>query len=163
VPARDTSHASWVIVASFAVAFLLAVFPLPYSLLWARPEWVTLVLIYWVIALPQRVGIVVAFLVGLFLDSLEGVMLGQNALSLSVVAYLSLILYQRLRVFNMWQQAAVIFVIVGINQMVGHWLQSLAGLNTAGALFLMPVAISALLWPSIMTLLRYLRRRFQVW
>lgn len=159
---QQSSQGMWVIACSFAVAFLLAVAPLPHSMLWARPEWVTLVLIYWVIALPQRIGILVSFTVGLLLDSLEGAMLGQNALSLSVVAYLSLVLYQRLRVFNMWQQAAVVFVMVGINQMVGQWLQNLSGINAGNPLFLMPIAISALLWPGVMALLRQLRRHFQV-
>jgi rod shape-determining protein MreD len=162
VSIQESSGGTWVIACSFAVAFMLAVMPLPHTILWARPEWVTLVLIYWVIALPQRIGILVSFLVGLLLDSLEGAALGQNALSLSVVAYLSLLLYQRLRVFNMWQQAAVIFVMVGINQLVGQWLQNISGLNTGNPLFLMPVAISALLWPGVMTLLRHLRRRYQV-
>ena len=152
----------WVIACSFAVAFMLAVIPLPHTMLWARPEWVTLVLIYWVIALPQRIGILTSFLVGLLLDSLEGAVLGQNALSLSVVAYLALLLYQRLRLFNMWQQAAVIFVMVGIDQMVGQWLQNISGMGAGSPLFLMPVAISALLWPAVMTLLRHLRRRYQV-
>jgi rod shape-determining protein MreD len=162
VSIQQSRGGMWVIACSFAVAFMLAVMPLPHTILWARPEWVTLVLIYWVIALPQRIGILVSFLVGLLLDSLEGAALGQNALSLSVVAYLSLLLYQRLRVFNMWQQAAVIFVMVGINQLVGQWLQNISGLNTGNPLFLMPVAISALLWPGVMTLLRHLRRRYQV-
>jgi rod shape-determining protein MreD len=162
VSIQESRGGMWVIACSFAVAFMLAVMPLPHTILWARPEWVTLVLIYWVIALPQRIGILVSFLVGLLLDSLEGAALGQNALSLSVVAYLSLLLYQRLRVFNMWQQAAVIFVMVGINQLVGQWLQNISGLNTGNPLFLMPVAISALLWPGVMTLLRHLRRRYQV-
>lgn len=162
MPAQQSSGGMWVIACSFAVAFMLAVIPLPHALLWARPEWVTLVLIYWVIALPQRIGILFSFLVGLLLDSLEGAVLGQNALSLSVVAYLSLLLYQRLRVFNMWQQAAVVFAMVGINQMVGQWLQNISGMNAGSPLFLVPVAISALLWPGMMTLLRHLRRRYQV-
>lgn len=159
---RQSSEGLWVIACSFAVAFMLAVIPLPHAMLWARPEWVTLVLIYWVIALPQRIGILTSFLVGLLLDSLEGAVLGQNALSLSVVAYLALVLYQRIRQFNMWQQAAVVFMMVGINQMVGQWLQNFSGMIAASPLFLMPVAISALLWPGVMALLRHLRRRYQV-
>lgn len=111
------ARGSWVIFVSFLVAFILAIFPMPATLMWARPDWVALVLIYWVIALPQRFGILLSFAVGLLLDVLEGSMLGQNALSLSVIAYLGLVLYQRLRLFNMWQQAAVIFVMIGINQL----------------------------------------------
>jgi rod shape-determining protein MreD len=153
---------SWVIFVSFLVAFILAIFPMPAAFMWARPDWVALVLIYWVIALPQRFGILLSFAVGLLLDVLEGSMLGQHALSLSVIAYLALVLYQRLRLFNMWQQAAVIFVMVGINQLVGLWLQNLVGMGPRGALFLMPVVMSALLWPGVMSLLRFLRRHFQV-
>ena len=70
-------HGGWVILLSFAVALLLAVFPLPLWLGWARPEFVALALIYWVIALPQRVGMVAAFGLGLVLDILEGAVPGQ--------------------------------------------------------------------------------------
>jgi rod shape-determining protein MreD len=159
---QQPAQGSWVIVLSFAVAFLLAAYPLPVDLRWARPEWVTLVLIYWTIALPQRVGIVVAFSAGLLLDVLEGSVLGQNALSLSVVTYLALVLYQRLRVFNMLQQASVIFVMVGINQLVSQWVQNLTGVGAVSLLFLVPAFLSALLWPAVLTVLRGLRRRFQV-
>ena len=159
---QQPAHASWVIALSFAAAFLLTVMPLPHGLTWARPDWVCLVLIYWVMALPQRVGIVVSFVVGVLLDVLEGSMLGLHALSLSVVAYLALMLYQRLRQFNMWQQAGVVFVMLGVNQMLGLWLQGMVALNPGGALFLLPVIISALLWPGVLTLLRHLRRRYRV-
>ena len=122
----------------------------------------TLVLIYWVIALPQRIGVFVSFMIGLLLDLLEGSVLGQNALSLAVVAYLSLVLYQRLRLFNMWQQAGVVFVMVGINELVGQWVQNLIGIGSRSLFFLLPALISALLWPAVMTLLRHLRRQYGV-
>ena len=153
---------AWVILASFTVAFVLAVYPLPQALQWARPEWVTLVLIYWIIALPQRIGVSVSFAAGLMLDLLEGSLLGQNALSLSVVAYLSLLLYQRLRVFNMVQQVAVIFVMVGINQLVAQWVQNLTGVGSVSVFFLLPALLSALLWPAVLTVLRHLRRQYGV-
>ena len=158
----EQARGGWIIGLSFVVAFVLAVYPLPQGMQWARPEWVTLVLIYWVIALPQRVGMVVSFSVGLILDLLEGSLLGQNALSLSVVAYLSLLLYQRLRVFNMLQQVAVIFVMVGINQLVSQWVQNLTGVGAVSLFFLLPALLSALMWPAVLTLLRYLRRQYGV-
>ena len=160
---RQLAQGGWVIALSFVVAFLLMIIPLPFVLTWLRPDWVSLVLIYWVIALPHRVGIFVAFCLGLLLDILQASTLGQNALSLSLVACLSLLLYQRLRLFNQWQQAAFVFIVVGINQIVEQWLQGLAGWGTqSGPIFLMPVVTSALLWPGIMVLLRYLRRRYRV-
>lgn len=159
---QHAPNGTWIILLTFIVALLLAVYPLPPSLQWARPEFVALVLIYWVIALPQRVGIVLAFAIGLVLDVVEGAEFGQNALSLSIVAYLSLILYQRLRVFDIWPQAAVVFVMIGTNQLVGQWVQNLKGAGAQSLLFLLPALISALLWPVVLNLLRFLRRHYQV-
>ena len=113
------------------MAYVLAVLPLPQWLQWGRPEWVALTLIYWCIALPQRVGIATGLVLGVGLDVLEGAVLGQNAFALVVVALLSLILYQRLRVYSLWQQAAVVFVLVGINQLICQWVQNLEGARRA--------------------------------
>lgn len=159
---QSSPQSTWVIFLSFTVAMLLAVYPLPAALHWSRPEWVALVLIYWVIALPQRVGIVAAFSLGLVVDVLEGASLGQNALALSVVAYMSLVLYQRLRVFDIWPQAAVVFLMIGTHQLLCQWVQNMTGNGASTSLFLLPALVSALLWPVVLEVLRHLRRRFQV-
>lgn len=155
-------HAYWLIVASFFCALVLAVLPMPAWLAWGRPEWVSLVLIYWVIALPHRAGLVTALGLGLLLDVTEGAVLGQNAFALVVLALLSLLLYQRLRVFSVIQQSAVVFVLVGINQMICQWVQNLEGAGATTMLFLLPALSSALVWPFVLHLLRGLRRRFRV-
>jgi len=153
---------AWVILASFIAAALLSVIPVPASLMWLRPEWAVLILIYWVIALPHRVSLFTALLVGVFIDVLEGAVFGQNALSLVVVAYLAWILYQRLRVFNIWQQSAVVFLLVGIHQLLSQWVQNLSVAGADSALFLMPATSSALIWPVVFSTLRHLRRYYQV-
>jgi rod shape-determining protein MreD len=140
----------------------LAVLPLPAWLQWGRPEWVALTLIYWCIALPQRVGIATGLLLGVGLDVLEGSLLGQNALALIAVALLSLILYQRLRVYSLWQQAGVVFMLVGINQLICQWVQNLEDIRALPRLFLLPAFSSALLWPVVLHILRGLRRRYRV-
>jgi len=151
-----------VIVLTFVVAYVLAVIPFPPWLQWARPEWVTLTLIYWCIALPQRVGMTTGLVLGVGLDVLDGSILGQNALALVVVAFLSLILYQRLRVYSLWQQAGVVFMLVGINALLCQWVQNLQGLSALPRLFLLPAFSSALLWPVVLHVLRGLRRRYRV-
>mgnify|MGYP001829119680 CR=1 FL=1 len=155
-------HGSWAILFSFTSALVLAVLPLPQWLLWGRPEWVALVLIYWVIALPHRVGLATALVVGMVLDVLEGAVMGQNAFALVVVATLSLTLYQRLRVFSLGQQAAVVFVLVGINQMICQWVQNLQGAGAGTLFFLLPAFSSALLWPFVLQSLRSMRRHYRV-
>ncbi|CAA0110407.1 Rod shape-determining protein MreD [Halioglobus japonicus] len=151
-----------VIILTFILAYVLAVVPLPEWLQWGRPEWVALTLIYWCIALPQRVGIAAALILGVGLDVLEGSVLGQNAFALVVVALLSQLLYQRLRVYSLWQQAVVVFILVGINQLICQWVQSIEGVSVLPRLFLLPALSSALLWPVILHSLRSLRRYYQV-
>ncbi len=156
------SQGYWVILLSFVAAYVMAVLPLPQWLLWGRPEWLALTLIYWTIALPHRVGIMTGLLLGVGLDVLEGAVLGQNAFALVVVALLSLTLYQRLRVYGLWQQAGVVFVLIGINQLICQWVQNLQGVGARSLLFLLPALSSALLWPVVLHTLRGLRRHYRV-
>jgi rod shape-determining protein MreD len=155
-------HAYYVILLTFLAAYVLAVLPLPPWLQWGRPDWVALTLIYWCIALPQRVGIATGLVLGLGIDVLEGSALGQNAFALVVVALLSLILYQRLRVYSLWQQAGVVFILVGINELICQWLQNIEGVSILPRLFLLPAFSSALLWPVVLHTLRGLRRYYRV-
>jgi rod shape-determining protein MreD len=161
----DAAHAYWVIPASLFAAAVLAVVPIDRALAWWRPEWLLLVLVYWTIALPHRVGLVTALCVGLPLDVMEGAPLGQNMLALAFVVVLARLMYQRLRIFSLGQQALVLFVLTGMHQLIEQWLQGLQGLQAGGATgfrFLLPALTSALLWPPVFLLLRGLRRSFRV-
>ncbi|MCB1677769.1 MAG: rod shape-determining protein MreD [Halioglobus sp.] len=160
---ESSAHGYWIILLTFLAAYVLAVLPLPQWLLWARPEWLALTLLYWTIALPHRVGMVTGLSLGLGLDVLEGAALGQNALALAVLAGLTLTLYQRLRVYGLWQQAAVVFVLIGINQLVCQWVQNLEGVGAPALFFLIPAFSSALLWPVVLHTLRGLRRYYRVY
>ncbi|MFV0477175.1 MAG: rod shape-determining protein MreD [Parahaliea sp.] len=158
----NSNSGYWLILLTLFFAAVLAVLPLPQWLIWARPEWMALVLIYWCIALPHRVGVVVAIIAGIAMDLLEGALLGQNTFALAVVALLSVSLYQRLRVFSLWQQSAIVFLLIGVHQLVCQWVQTIEGVGTGTLLVLLPAASSALLWPVILHILRTLRRYYQV-
>lgn len=151
-----------IIAVTLLIALWLSVIPLPEWARWARPEWVALVLIYWVLALPHRVGVGVAFVTGLVLDLVEGSPPGENAFALVVVAYLSLTLYQRMRMYTTWQQAGIVFVLIGLNQLLCHWVQTLIAKTIPTMMFLLPALISALIWPTVMLSLRKIRRQFAV-
>ena len=153
----------WVILLTFFIAYLLAIVPFPEWAMNYRPEWVPLVLIYWVMALPYRVGIGSAWMAGLVLDILEGSILGLNALALVALAYITLSLHQRLRMFSMFQQSWLIIALVGLNLMICHWLQLATDQTVSSNLiFLMSAATSALVWPFLFQILRHLRRGFSV-
>jgi len=156
----------WVILLTFVVAMVLSIAPLPdalpIELQYLRPEWIPLVLIYWVIALPHRVGVVLAWIIGLMTDVLLGSLLGQHAFSFIVVAYIATSLYQRLRMFSISQQSVIVLATVGLNQLINFWIESIAGLSEWNSWYLLASVMSALLWPWIFLMLRYLRRQFGV-
>ena len=92
---------------SLLVAFILTAVPLPDWMEVWRPEWVVVTMVYWCLAMPERVGVFVAWGVGLLLDVLQGSILGQHALGLATVAYLAVLYHQRIRVFPLVQQSLV--------------------------------------------------------
>ena len=155
-----------VIGLTFVAAMVLAVVPLPHfvplEIGFLRPDCVAMVLVYWVIALPHRLGVITAWIVGLIMDVLLGSLLGQHAISYVILAYVASSLYQRLRMFSVWQQALILFALLGLNQLINFWSESIAGLADWSMWYLLPAVSGAFLWPWIFLLLRYLRRRFQV-
>lgn len=156
-------HGGWIITGTFVLAALFTVLPLPQWLEAYRPEWVALVVIYWVMALPDRIGLLSAWIVGFFVDVLEGSLLGLNALALALVAYMALSLYQRMRMFTAIQQSSTILILVGIHQLMSFWVLTANSQNTAPNLIFMISALSsAIVWPFVFIGLRYIRRTFNV-
>jgi len=157
------AHNGWVIWATLLFALVLSVAPMPEGIELGRPLWVALFLVYWVLALPHRGGMGLAFVFGLMLDVLSGTLLGQNGLPLLLTVFLVMSLQQRLRMFPLWQQSVVLLVILGLGQLVQLWLNTLVGNRPPTLLFLIPVPVSALLWPWVFVSLQWLRRRFEVY
>lgn len=151
-----------IIATSFVVALALTILPLPDWLSMLRPEWVALVLIYWCMALPGRVGVGIAWTTGLLLDVLRAALLGQHALTLAIVAYITLQLYQRIRVFPLWQQAVSVFVLILLHLLLQLWIKGISGSPPQALTFLLPALSSMLLWPIMFLGLRRLRRRYRV-
>ena len=159
---RTGRSGGWIIIASFLAALALTILPLPGWLAMIRPEWVALVLIYWCMALPGRVGVGFAWTIGLLLDVLRAALLGQHALSLAIVAYITLQLYQRIRVFPLWQQAVSVFILILLHLMLQLWIKGMSGNPPPALTFLLPALSSMLLWPLMFLGLRRLRRRYRV-
>lgn len=153
---------SWVIALSLLAALMLTLLPLPGWAMPARPEWVMLVLIYWCLAMPQRVGIGAAWIMGLLLDAATGALLGQHALAFALVAYITLKLHIRIRLFTPWQQALSVLALVFIEQMLVLWITGMINQIPWRWGYLLPSLTSMLLWPPIFMLLRNVRRTLRV-
>jgi rod shape-determining protein MreD len=155
-------RSGWIIIISFIVAFTLAIVPLPEWVDRFRPDWLSLLLIYWCMALPHRVGIGTGWLLGLFLDASKGTLLGQHALALAVVAFIILKIYRRIRIFPLWQQAISVLLLLLVEHMLVLWINGIIGYPPQNGWYLAPAVGGMLLWPWIFILLRDLRLRFQV-
>ncbi|MRI32260.1 rod shape-determining protein MreD [Endozoicomonas sp. OPT23] len=157
---RTNGH--WIVWASIAVALLLSILPLPDWVSISRPAWVAMVVMYWIMALPERFGLFFAFVSGLMMDVFMGTGFGHNSLGLLVVAAVVLALHRRLRMFPWWQQAFMAFVIIGLYQLVNLWIKSALGRTPPSLWYLMPALTSAAFWPWLSLMLRYLRRYYRV-
>ncbi len=155
-------HGGTTILLSFIFAFLLQMFALPDWAGTLRPDWVALVLVYWCIALPERIGVGVGWSIGLMLDVANGALLGQNALALAIVAYLALRLHQRIRLFPLWQQSVSVLLLITLHLMLILWVKGAVGQSTATWAYWLPALTSMLAWPLVFTVLRGLRRIYRV-
>jgi rod shape-determining protein MreD len=143
-------------------AFMLAIMPLPDWAVELRPDWVTLVLIYWAMASPTKIGVTIAWFAGLLLDVSYGTLMGQHAVGMVLVIYVIHMQHQRLRVASLLQQAIVIFFLLLIKQLLSLWVDGMLGRAPDSWLYFMPTITSTLLWPWTYLILRDLRRKFGV-
>ncbi len=159
---QDRHNGGWVIVMSFIIALMLTAMPLPgWAVNWC-PAWVAMVLVYWCMALPERVGIGIAWLLGLVLDVQTGALLGQNALGLAVIAYLTTQMHRRIRVFPLAQQAVLVCIYLLVFQFFTLWIRGIMGVPPQHWSFWMPAITSMLLWPWLFIILRDIRRKYHV-
>ena len=151
-----------VILLSFIAAFILSIVPLPQILQTVRPEFVTIVLIYWCIALPNRIGVGIGWIVGLVIDVSTDALLGQHALTLALIAYLAIKLHQRIRIFPIWQQALTIFILMMFQGTIILWIKGMLGDAPSPWSFMLPAISTALFWPVGYLLMRQIRRYYQI-
>lgn len=152
------SQHSSVIYITLLFAILLMLVPLPDTLRYARPEWVAITLIYWAMALPQRVSIGVAWFTGLMMDVVTGGVLGIHAFAYALVIYLVGRLHLQIRQYPLWQQA---FTILSLVSLV-HFIVMLSSPITFSWNHWLTVLTSTLVWPFVYAVLRKIRRSFQV-
>lgn len=158
----EKHHGGWIIALSFGFSFVLAIMPLPSWAIEWRPDWVTMILIYWCIALPQRVGIMTGWLVGIIQDVLHDTLLGYHALSMSLIAYISVRFHRRFRIFPWWQQVISIFVMVAAIHLPDIWVYGILQQRPVDWNFLYPAISSMILWQWVFVILRDIRRTYKV-
>ncbi len=144
------------------LALIASIIPMPLSVDVFRPDWALVVLVYWGIALPNRVNVVSAWVVGFLLDVLLGSTLGVHAAAMALSVYIATVNYQKIRNFSVWQQAIIVGVLAALYHLLVFWMQRFLTDAVFLPNYLYPVATTILLWPWAFLLLRKVRRHFKI-
>ena len=150
------------VIISIIVALMLMILPLPDRVEPFRPDWVALTLIYWAMMLPRTWSVGSAWIVGFVLDVAQGTILGQHALALCVVVFVTVRFHLLMRVFPMQQLTATIFALLALYQFLLFWINGVAGINVGLVHYWAPVIVGTILWPLVSMLLSGVRLRVQL-
>jgi rod shape-determining protein MreD len=144
---------------TLVAAIALAIVPLPGPVEPFRPPFVTMVIIYWSMMWPRLCGPLTAFVAGLIVDVLYGSMLGQHALALTVVSYLTLRFHLQIRIFPLWQLTMTAFMLMAIDAFFVFWADGIGGYPSGGAARWTQVLAGGVAWAPVMAVLDNLRLR----
>jgi rod shape-determining protein MreD len=156
---RDRASRRLPIILIFLVGLILTVMPLPESIGTFRPDWIAMLVIYWAMQLPRTWSVGTAWIIGIVLDVSQGTLLGQHALALSCVAFITVRSHLLMRVFPLPQLTATVFPILAAYQFLLFWINGVSGIDAPMITYWGPVISGTLLWPIIMTLLSAMRFR----
>jgi rod shape-determining protein MreD len=144
---------------SLLLALLLGLLPLPDLIAPLRPYWLGLVLIYWLLETPDRVGMGMAFLVGLLGDLAFGTLIGEQALRLVVIAFIVQRFRARLRFFPLSQQSAAVFALMLNDRVIAAGVRMALGEGVPRWPFWLSPLVALALWPWLALLFDTLRLR----
>lgn len=147
------------VIVSIVLALILSIAPMPDWAAPYRPDWVAMTLIYWTMNLPRSYSVGWAWIIGIVLDVAQGTLLGQHALALSLVIYLTAKFHLQLRQFPLLQLTATVFALLSLYQFILFWINGVAGVNTPIVSYWGPLLTSLLLWPMLSMLFGGIRYR----
>lgn len=142
---------------SLMLAFGVDLLPLGRSP--ALPSLVAVVLVFWTVHQPRRVGMVTAFIFGLALDVHHGALLGQHALAFTLLTFGALLMHRRLLWFSLPIQALQVLPLFLIAQGVMLLARLATGAPFPGWTIALAPFAQAALWPFVSLVLLAPQRR----
>jgi rod shape-determining protein MreD len=137
------------IIAVTVAALAGSVLPLPETLELVRPDLVALTVLWFTLLSPRLLGLSYAWCAGLALDGFRGVLLGQHALALTVIAYVAAKLRLQIRAFPPMQQSGVVLALLFLNEFLLFWIDGVAGHAVTDWRRWIAVPVGAACWPVI--------------
>ena len=153
-------NSSLVIILSTFLSVILTIstFPLGYF----SPDWIFLIIIYWIIAVPNMYNFFVIWLIGIITDVAVGSTLGMNALIYVFLLFIVKKLYKSLRYFTVIQQGIIVLVLMILKITFLLWIDAMLSTDMYSVSMYWTTLTSALVWPIIFFSLRHLRRRYNI-
>jgi rod shape-determining protein MreD len=142
------------IALTLIAALMLNLLPWSGAWLWFKPYFVALVVLYWCIEQPRKVGFVSAWMMGLFMDVADGTLLGQHALAYSILAYAGIVLHRRVRMFSGTPQVVHILFLLMLNDLIVLAVRMVAGADFPGPHYFIGSVVAAALWLPLGALLK---------
>jgi rod shape-determining protein MreD len=125
----------------------------------AMPDLLALVLVYWAVHQPRRVGIFVGFAFGLVMDVHQGALLGQHALAYTLLSFGAIAMHRRLAWFELPAQMLQVLPLFALSQLVMLLVRLSVGDMFPGWTMWLAPLLQALLWPVATLLLQAPQRR----
>ncbi|HYD81611.1 MAG TPA: rod shape-determining protein MreD [Paucimonas sp.] len=145
------------IVFSLMAAFVLNL--LPWGQWVGVPDFVALALVFWSIHQPRKVGIGIAFLMGLLMDVHDASLLGQNALAYTLLSYFAIMIHRRVLWFPLVTQALHVLPLLLLAQVVQLTVRLVVSGRFPGWFHFAESLVAALLWPIATMILLAPQRR----
>ena len=162
----NPANGGWVILLSLVAAMLLGVVHLPETwpgwLGWLRPNWLVLVVFFWVVELPHRLGLIAVWCFGLLVDVLYADPLGFNGFVLAGVTYVAWRFFERLRMYSVLQQCGIVFLLTLAAEVLRVFVIGLGSQRTWQWGVLVVPTVSMVLWPLLFLLLLRIRTGVRV-
>lgn len=146
------------IALTLIAALFLNLLPWAGYWLWVRPDFVALVVLYWCIEEPRKIGFAAAWLLGLFMDVADGTLFGQHALAYAILAYAGIVLHRRVRMFSGTPQVLHVIPLLLLNDLIVLGIRALAGADFPGFQYFIGSFVAGALWPPLGVLLRLPQR-----
>ena len=123
------------------------------------PDLLALVLVFWTVHQPLRIGIGAAFVFGLCVDVDRGGLLGAHALAYATLSFLAITIHRRLLWFSVPSQAAQVLPLFAAAQLIELVVQLMGGGTFPGSSMFLAPLIQSLLWPVVSVMLLLPQRR----
>ena len=145
------------IIGSLVLAFLMNL--LPWGQWVGVPDFVALALVFWSINQPRKVGIGIAFTMGLLMDVHDATLLGENALSYTLLSYFAIMIHRRVLWFKLTTQALHVLPLLLMMQTVQMLIRLIVSGSFPGWLFFAESFVTTALWPVVTWILLAPQRR----